>query len=92
MDIEGGGTKALPGAWRVLAESRPYLLVESHTPDEDKAISNVLTELDFRAYRLGDRRWVAHLDQTHPDPEGVWGTLLVVPAEKQREIQLAIGS
>jgi FkbM family methyltransferase len=81
IDIEGGGTLALPGAHRLFAENRPFCLIESHTPDEDRAISNLLRNIDYRGYRLNDRRWVLNPENTHPDPEGVWGTLVLVPAE-----------
>src|SRR6516225_2364347 len=81
IDIEGGGTHALPGARRLFAESRPFCLIESHTPEEDQAISNLLKSFDYRGYRLNDHRWVLNPENTHPDPHGVWGTLVLTPAE-----------
>jgi FkbM family methyltransferase len=81
IDIEGGGTQALPGARRLFAENRPFCLIESHTPEEDSAISNLLQNSDYRAYRLNDRRWVLNPENTHPHPQGVWGTLVLTPAE-----------
>src|SRR6266700_1095554 len=42
MDIEGGAVYALQGCQRCITEKRPFILIESHTPDEDRAISNVL--------------------------------------------------
>jgi FkbM family methyltransferase len=82
FDIEGGGTYALPGCRRIFRESRPFVLIESHTPDEDQAISDVLCEFNYSGYRLNDRRWVQKPYATHPDKEGVWGTLLLIPAER----------
>src|SRR5262245_463959 len=58
IDIEGGGTQALPGARRLFAENRPFCLIESHTPEEDRTISNLLQASDYRGYRLSDHRWV----------------------------------
>ena len=81
IDIEGGGTHALPGARRLFAESRPFCLIESHTHEEDRAISNLLRNFDYRGYRLNDHRWVLNPENTHPDPHGVWGTLVLAPAE-----------
>jgi FkbM family methyltransferase len=81
IDIEGGGTHALPGARRLFADSRPFCLIESHTPEEDRAISNLLRNFDYRGYRLNDHRWILHPENTHPDPHGVWGTLVLAPAE-----------
>jgi FkbM family methyltransferase len=82
FDIEGGGTYALPGCRRIFCESRPFILIESHTPDEDKAISNVLRDFSYFGYRLNDKRWVEKPYATHPDKDGVWGTLLLIPSER----------
>jgi len=81
IDIEGGGTHALPGACHLFAKDRPFCLMESHTPEEDRAISNLLCKLDYRGYRLNDHRWVINPKSTHPDVQGVWGTLILMPAE-----------
>ena len=81
FDIEGGGTYALPGCQRIFREARPFVLIESHTPDEDRAISCVLDRCSYRAYRLNNRKWVEKPQAVHPDEAGVWGTLLLVPAE-----------
>jgi FkbM family methyltransferase len=81
IDIEGGGTHALPGARRLFSENRPFCLIESHTPEEDRAISNLLCNFAYRGYRLNDRHWVSNPENTHPDPNGVWGTLILAPAE-----------
>jgi FkbM family methyltransferase len=82
VDIEGGGTHALPGCRNVLRDARPFVVIESHTVEEDQAISDVLTGLNYCAYRLNDRRWVEKPGATHPDKLGVWGTLLLAPQEK----------
>jgi FkbM family methyltransferase len=82
FDIEGGGTYALSGCRRIFGESRPFILIESHTPDEDKAISNVLRDFGYLGYRLNDKRWVENPHATHPDKDGVWGTLLLIPSER----------
>lgn len=82
MDIEGGGTFALKGCDRCIHEKRPLFLIESHTPDEDRAISDLILRHGYRAFRLDNRRWVDAPDRTHPDPNGIWGTLLLWPEEK----------
>jgi FkbM family methyltransferase len=87
MDIEGGGTFALPGCRRIFSEGRPFVLIESHTPDEDRAISDVLCNFDYRGYRLSNQAWVQHPDAVHPDREGVWGTLLLIPAEHHSRVR-----
>jgi FkbM family methyltransferase len=92
MDIEGGGTFALPGAARCFAEKRPFLLIESHTPDEDRAVSHILLHNDYQAYRLNTRKWVEDRLDTTPNPQsvGVWGTMFLCPTEKQREVAARI--
>lgn len=90
MDIEGGGTHALPGCRAILQNSRPYLLIESHTVDEDRAISRVLTECQYRAFRLNDRQWVSEPSATHPAKNGVWGTMLLTPDERHTDLARGI--
>jgi FkbM family methyltransferase len=90
MDIEGGGIFALKGCAGILAAKRPLLWIESHTPAEDRAISEALAAHDYCAYRFTDRRPVVHPDSTHPDPDGVWGTLLLYPREQYRRVAEAL--
>jgi FkbM family methyltransferase len=92
IDIEGGGVFALPGCRRILSENRPFVLIESHTPAEDGAISKVLVDLGYRGYRLNDRSWVRKPHATHPDKEGVWGTLLLVPQEFEERISARLAA
>ncbi|MDB9489685.1 hypothetical protein PN478_03980 [Dolichospermum circinale CS-534/05] len=54
-------------------------MVESHIPDEDKAISDLVVRHNYQAYRLNNRKWVTEIHDTFPNPEGIWGTLLLVP-------------
>lgn len=86
IDIEGGGTHALPGCQRILRETRPFLLIESHTPDEDQAISSVLCNFNYHGYRLNNKKWVQNSQTTYPDEDGVWGNLLLIPDEKRARI------
>ena len=90
MDIEGGGIFALKGCAHILSTTRPLVWVESHTPAEDRAISDTLAAHDYCAYRFTDHRAVMHPDTTHPDPDGVWGTLLLYPREQHRRIAEAL--
>ncbi|MFH2102185.1 MAG: FkbM family methyltransferase [Chloroflexota bacterium] len=47
MDIEGGEVLALPGMKRVLAEARPWLLMELHGPESARAAWDALTEAGY---------------------------------------------
>ena len=92
IDIEGGGVFALPGCRRILTENRPFILIESHTPAEDGAISKVLTDFGYRGYRQNTREWVRKPEATHPDKEGVWGTLLLIPQEMEARVSPLLAS
>ena len=82
IDIEGGGTHALPGMMTLLKTARPYLLVESHTPNEDRAISNAILEAGYHAWRVSDGCWIRKPEAIFPDPEGIYSTMFLVPHEK----------
>lgn len=81
MDIEGSGIFALKGCDECVREKRPLIWIESHTPDEDKAISDLIVKFDYFAYRINDRHIVKERTLTHPYPQGVWGTMLLFPSE-----------
>lgn len=87
MDIEGGGVVALRGCRAIFQKQRPFAIIESHNPAEDGAISNVLTSHDYVGFRVNSRKWISKPAATHPDPEGVWGTMLLVPKEKRDVLQ-----
>jgi hypothetical protein len=91
FDIEGGGTDALPGCRQLFREARPFVLIESHMPEEDRAISNVLCEFNYCGYRLNNRKWVKKPDAIHPEEDGVWGTMLLVPSERYARVAALIG-
>ncbi|HWE52162.1 MAG TPA: FkbM family methyltransferase [Bryobacteraceae bacterium] len=91
IDIEGGGTFALPGCRRIFSEDRPFVLIESHTPLEDQAISDVLCTFNYHGYRLGDRAWVTKPEAVFPDAEGVRGTLLLIPSEHRARVNGLLG-
>ncbi|HUJ10287.1 MAG TPA: FkbM family methyltransferase [Verrucomicrobiae bacterium] len=82
MDIEGGGVFALQKCERCV-QARPYFLIESHTPEEDRAISNLVMQGDYAAFRLNNHKWVSAPQAVHPDPAGIWGTLFLCPQEKK---------
>lgn len=90
VDIEGGGVTALKGFDGCVARKAPLMLIESHSPGEDRAISDLILAHDYQAYRLNNRRWVRSLATTHPDPEGVWGTVLLCPARDRERLEPAL--
>jgi FkbM family methyltransferase len=52
MDIEGGEVLALPGMRRILAESRPLMLVELHGPESVQAAWEVLSAAGYSLHRM----------------------------------------
>ena len=76
---------------RILREARPLVLVESHMPDEDRAISNVLTRHRYDGYRLNTKSWIVKPEAVHPEPDGVWGTVLLVPKERRAALAAVVG-
>jgi FkbM family methyltransferase len=87
MDIEGGGTLALKGCDQCIQDKRPLFLIESHMPDEDRAIGELLVGHDYRAYRLDNRRWVRAMTEVYPSSDGVWGTLFLCPRETEPRLR-----
>ncbi len=90
IDIEGGGVFALKGMDRCLTSKRPLIWMESHTPHEDRAISDLLLKHDYQAYRLQTKSLVSERGKVHPHPAGVWGTLLLFPREKTSALKWAL--
>jgi len=84
MDIEGGAVRALKGCDQCIRQKRPFILIESHTPGEDQAISELLLQYDYEAFRVNNRKWVKHKKENYKDRDGIWGTMLLMPAEKQK--------
>jgi FkbM family methyltransferase len=85
IDVEGGGGKVLDGARHVLQTKRPVILIESHAAYEDQAIVKMLDEFSYQAYRINNSKWVSHPGNDYTDPEGVWGTMILFPAEKSAD-------
>ena len=90
MDIEGGGVLALPGADRCIKENRPLLYLESHSPDEDRQIGNLLMTFDYQAFRVKEREWVELAEEVYPNPRGVWGNVVACPTEHHERIAQAL--
>lgn len=92
IDIEGGAVYALPGMTRTIAQHRPLVLIESHTPDEDHSISRMLLTNQYEAFRLNTHAWVTQRDRDHNDDNGVWGTMLCVPNELTSQLTPVLGA
>jgi FkbM family methyltransferase len=78
IDAEGGEGRILLGAAQLVERTRPVVLIEPHTPDQDGAVARFFTARDYVLERLGGPP-ITNLDRTWPDPTGVWGVLLAKP-------------
>jgi FkbM family methyltransferase len=79
IDVEGAETKVLLGARRMIAEQKPYLVIDLHTPEQDVSVGGLLSEWGYNLTRLSGPP-ILHPERGWPDPEGVWGTILGSPA------------
>jgi len=82
IDVEGGGNRVIEGLQNILKINRPVLLFESHTAEEDEAVIGLLDSFNYRAFRVNNRKWVTNQKTNYKDPNGVWGTMFLVPQEK----------
>lgn len=85
VDVEGSEASVLHGARPILGEHRPVLLIELHTPEQDVAVGRILQELEYVARRVErGAPPVEKLTTGWPDPRGLWGQILALPAEQSK--------
>ena len=87
MDIEGAGSTALKHCFNSAESQRCFFLIESHSCEEDAAIGVFARSERFDAYRVSDARWVSQPAATYANPNGIWGTLLLVAREHTAEVR-----
>ena len=77
MDIEGGEVLALPGMRRVLAETRPLMLMELHGPESSRAAWETLTGAGYTIC------WMRHGYPVVPSLEAMgWKAYIVAKPEE----------
>lgn len=86
IDIEGAESKALLGAHNVIQRFKPNMLIELHNPDEDRAVGRFLQDLNYVAFRTEDGRKIQNLQSGWPDPAGIWGKIVTLPAEREHQL------
>ncbi|HZG24359.1 MAG TPA: FkbM family methyltransferase [Chitinophagaceae bacterium] len=90
IDIEGAESDALKGMGDLISAIRPAFFIELHTPEQDKKVGEILQKFNYKVYRLTEKpaendlnipflERVKNLNAIHPDPEGIWGTILALP-------------
>jgi len=79
IDIEGAESSAVRGALRTLQRHRPIMVIELHSPTEDRAVGALLADLGYVAFRVTDGSRVQNMFSGWPDLDGMWGTVLALP-------------
>ena len=69
VDVDGGEVAVLRGARRVLAEHRPHVIVETHTPDLERDCGDLLVEAGYRPVVIPQRR---RFRQNRPAAHNRW--------------------
>jgi FkbM family methyltransferase len=95
IDVEGAESEVLEGFRNKINTVQPVLIIESHSPKNDKAISVFFQQNNYSIFRLSgisDCRngkpftCIKNLNSTWPDPEGVWGNIVAIPANRLNSI------
>jgi FkbM family methyltransferase len=96
IDIEGAESDALLGMAVSLPEIKPILFIELHNPEQDGKVGQFLMSNNYRAFRVKKQgssyahpvrvEEIEDLGRTHPDPKGIWGTVLAVHSSDVAEI------
>lgn len=89
MDIEGAELAALKGFARTIDEAQPIMIIELHEKRLDGEIGKFLIDHGYSIYRYdppsGRKLTFVHVTDVtrlHPDPNGIWGTILCLPPGK----------
>jgi FkbM family methyltransferase len=78
IDVEGSESAVLRGSSKTMAEHRPVLLIELHSPEQDVEVGRLLQQHDYAASRI-DGTEIKTMDRGWPDPDGIWGQIVARP-------------
>ena len=99
IDIEGAEGYALKGFDSLISRSYPFFAIDLHTPECDRAAGAFFSRHGYEVYRVNDssaqamRKWdtllerVEFLDQTWPNPKGVWGVIWCVHPCRKNQVR-----
>jgi FkbM family methyltransferase len=78
IDVEGYESQVLVGSSETIKRCQPLLLIELHTPEQDREVGRILQDFRYVAYRLS---WepVRDMSKGWPDPDGMQGTVVAIP-------------
>jgi len=93
IDIEGAESDALVGFSENIQKIQPIMFIELHNPEQDKKVGEFLQLHHYLAFRINKEvkrsnfripyiEQVTDLNQTYPNPNGMWGTILAIHETK----------
>lgn len=90
MDIEGAEGDALKGFERSIEMYRPMMIIELHSPEQDRKVGLFLAEHNYQAFRFdtfSELRFtrINDLSKVFPSPDGIWGSIFCIPKEVEFE-------
>jgi len=88
IDIEGAEGPALYGFSESIGKFNPIMIIELHSPEQDKMVGRFLKEHGYKAFRFDPFAklfftQIRDMTKTHPDPDGIWGSILCLPPGKE---------
>lgn len=99
IDIEGAEGLALEGFENTIASCYPFLAIDLHNPECDRQVGAFLKKHGYEAYRVingfarNERTYqqplqqVKNLDETYPNPDGVWGVIWAIHPSRKSKVK-----
>lgn len=87
MDIEGAEGPALKGFSVNIEKYLPLMIIELHSPEQDREVGRLLQSHKYTAFRFDpfaelSFTEIKDLTKGHPYPEGIWGSIFCLPPGK----------
>lgn len=95
IDVEGSEIDVLQGFSNLIETVFPIIVIESHNPENDLAISAFFKNYKYTIYRLADLKdcengiyfkTIKNLNSSWPDLDGVWGNIVAIPKYRVGEL------
>ena len=99
IDIEGAEGYALSGYDKCIEKSFPFFAIDLHTPECDRAAGSYFAKHGYEVYRVNDSsrktvrssdkllERIEFLDQTWPNPKGIWGVIWCVHPSRKHMVE-----
>jgi FkbM family methyltransferase len=94
IDVEGAEGDVLKGSEQLIAEHQPVFVIELHTPEQDLLVAKFLLDRGYEIYRLNEEiineqhkllLTIKNKNASWPDKDGVFGSIVAIPAAKMRD-------